>query len=181
MNNDSQTKKIYLGIDFLRFLLCFWIVLFHCSNFRKHYKYFWRLFHVPTFFVIAFYFFYPLLYKRIIEKIKIRFQRLLIPYIIWPLLLFFLNNINIKIICLDTLAKTISLKDLFTQIVLGKGIHGVFWFQNNLLFLSLFFSIISFLFKNNFMPIFHFLTSASLYLHYSGKSYIEHILFLFKN
>ena len=172
MKNISKPKKIYLGIEILRTLLCFWIVLFHCSNYKKkHYKYFWRLFHVPTFFVISFYFYYPLLHKRMIEKIKMRFQRLAIPYFLWPILIFFLNNIKIKAFVIEKLAKKISLKDLFTQIILGKGFHGVFWFQNNLIFLSLCFSILSFLFKNNFMQILHFLSAVSLYLHYSGKSY----------
>lgn len=172
MKNISQTNKKYIGIEILRALLCFWIVLFHCAKYKKsHYKYFWRLFHVPTFFLLSFYFYYQIIHGRMIEKIKIRFERLLIPYFLWPIIIFFINNIFLKTFIIDKTSIREYLKYLFTQFIFGKGIHGIFWFQNNLIFLSLLFSIISLLFKNNFMEILHFLSSLSLYLHYSGKSY----------
>lgn len=170
--NIKESKKLNLGIELLRTLLCFWIVLFHCSNYKKqHTKYIWRLFHVPTFFVISFYFYYPILFKKMINKNISRFQRLLIPYILWPVLIFIANKVKIKNIFLGQLDKKISLKELAIQILLGKGFHGVFWFQFNLIFISLLFSIISFSLKNNILPILHFLSLICLYLHFSGKSY----------
>lgn len=168
MKEKIGVKRL-LGIELLRFLLCFWIVLFHCAKIKKiHRKYFWRLFHVPTFFVISFYFYYPILHKRTIVKIKLRFQRLLIPYILWPIFLFLLYNIRIM---LQKSGKKISLKDLFIQILVGQGFHDIFWFQFNLIFLSLVLLIISFLYKNFFIPILHFLTLISLYMHYSCINY----------
>jgi len=80
-------KKINLGIQILRFLLCFWIIIIHCSHVKKnHKKYLGKGFHVPTFIFLSFYFYYPTIAKKDINKVISRFQRLLIPYILWPLI-----------------------------------------------------------------------------------------------
>ena len=144
--DELRRKSIYLGIELLRFLLCFWVVIFHCSNYKKkHSKYILRAFHVPTFFVISFYFFYPILFKKNIDKNITRFHRLLIPYLLWPILLLIMDNI-IKRIFLGHVNMKVSLKKLFLQILFGVGINGVFWFHFTLIFISLLFSIFAFLF-----------------------------------
>ena len=94
-----KRNKIHnLGLDILRMILCFWIILLHCSNVKKEHIYFLygRPIHVPTFVFISFYFFYKNLSSRDISKIILRFQRLLIPYIIWPLIILIINFIFIK-------------------------------------------------------------------------------------
>lgn len=157
-----------VGIELLRFILCFWIVIIHCSNIKKeHKKYLKKGFHVPTFFLISFYFFYPTLEGRKITKIISRFHRLLYPYILWPLIIVIMNNI-IKFISPGLVNKYFSLYDIYIQILTGSGYHKIFWFQFNLLFLSLFLSIISFTFKKNFFIVLKFIGVISLYLHFSG-------------
>ena len=169
--NNSESKKLNLGIELLRFFLCFWVVIFHCSNFKKqHSKYIWRAFHVPTFFVISFYFFYPILFKKMIDKNISRFHRLLIPYLLWPILLLIMDNFMKKIF-LGHIDMKVSLKKLFLQILFGDGIHGVFWFHFSLIFISLLFSINAFLLKNHFLYVLQILGLICLYLLFSEFNY----------
>ena len=173
-----ENKNINFGIQLLRFLLCFWIVIVHCSPIRVQYRrYLFKGFHVPTFILIAFYFYYSILSKRNIARIKARFQRLLIPYIIWPTLIFILKKIPLKFFQIGKYKSNLALKYLYIQFLLGTSIYGIFWFQYNLLFLSLFFSIISFLFKNNLLLVLQCLCVISLYIHISGIYYIFLISF----
>jgi hypothetical protein len=80
-------------------------------------------------------------------KIKQRFKRLLIPYFIWPIIFFtkqnFINCIYLK--------NLINCKILYYQFLIGYGVHFVFWFQFNLIFLYLFYAIIIFLIKNRYL------------------------------
>lgn len=84
-----------IGVELLRMLLCFWIVTCHTCIFKneKLVKIVNSKFHVPCFMIISYYFYYKNLYNRNIEKIKSRFERLLLPYIIWPILVLIINNI----------------------------------------------------------------------------------------
>ena len=47
---------------------------------------------VPIFFLMSFYFSHKLFLSKNVEKIKKRFERLLIPYIFWPIIIWILNN-----------------------------------------------------------------------------------------
>ena len=96
VNNNAkyEKKSLNFGIELLRFILCLWIVILHCSNVKnEHKKYIGRGFHVPTFILISFYFYFPTIKNRNILKINSRFQRLLLPYCVWPIIRFILNNI----------------------------------------------------------------------------------------
>ena len=164
MINIIQSQKINIGIQLLRFLLCFWIVIMHCSNINaSHIKYLYKGFHVPTFFFLSFYFYYPVISKKNIDKIVSRFQRLLLPYIFWPLF-----RIIFKIKIAD---EKHSLKNFFLQILLGFPIQCVFWFQFNLIFLSLFFAIILFSSNKNGQKILLFIGLLFYYLHLTGEVY----------
>ena len=158
--NKFKTTKTHLGIQVLRFLLCFWVVIIHCSFVEKeHRKYLCKNFHVPTFFVLSFYFYYPIISSKNIEKIISRFQRLLLPYIFWP----FAGLILVS--------KKFRLKDIFLQLLIGKPIHGVFWFQFNLIFLSLFFAIILFTFNKKGINILMLIGLFCYFLHLTGLVY----------
>ena len=89
--NKNINKKINYSLQLLRIILSFWVVIHHT------YKYAYKLhkgkFHVPIFMIMSFYFYYNTLKIKSIIKIKYRFQRISIPYIIWPFLLFICNNI----------------------------------------------------------------------------------------
>ena len=165
-------KKKKIGIEILRALLCLWIVILHCSKIStKQNKYLHRGFHVPTFFMMAFYFYYPILYERIIIKISNRICRLLIPYIIWPVFSFILNNSMFEIFSAGQYNFKIPLKELFLQIIFGARFHWIFWFQFNLIISTLLFTILSFLFKKKLLTILCFLGIICLYLHFSNFVY----------
>jgi fucose 4-O-acetylase-like acetyltransferase len=171
MDKLADRQKINLeGIQILRMLLSLWIVLIHCCNIRN--KILNKLlrdkgFHVPIFLIISFYFFYDKLYLRSINKIKLRFERLLIPYMIYPIIIIILNHIffvknNIKY----------PYRQLFfyfiKQLIFGMGIHGIFWFQFFVIFLSVLFLIIAFIFKKNFLVILKLILIICYLLQYSG-------------
>ena len=168
---DEFTRKyIYLGIELLRFILCLWVVIIHCSIIKnEHKKYLLRGFHVPTFILISFYFYYPSIQKRNIIKINSRFQRLLLPYILWPILKLISNNF---IISTGQFKTKLSVYDLFLQLLTGYQFHHIFWFQFNLIILSLYLTIISFIFKQKFLNVLKFLGIVSLYIHYSGTNFL---------
>ena len=166
-NNKFKSTKINLGIQVLRALLCFWVVIIHCSIVKKeHEKYLYKNFHVPTFFFLSFYFYYPIISTKNIGKIFSRFERLLLPYIFWPLvkLIFIIKNIFEKI----------QLKNVLIQLLIGSPIHGIFWFQFNLIFVSLIFAIILFAFNKDRIKIMLFIELFCYHLHLSG--FIYHIL-----
>ena len=94
---EKEKRNINLGIQILRFLLCLWVLIIHCSYIEnRHKKYFGKGFHVPTFILLSFYFFYNNINRRNIPKIILRFQRLLIPYILWPIIILLVNNFLIS-------------------------------------------------------------------------------------
>ena len=175
-NNGLKNTKINLGIQILRLLLCFWIVIVHCSKIKnEHQKYLFRGFHVPTFIFLSFYFYYPIISRKNIDKITSRFQRLLLPYTFWPiirLLLFTIKNHNIKYI----------LRNIILQLLIGSPIHGHFWFLFNLIFLSLFFAIILFSFNKNGIKILIFTELFCYYLHISGLGFdlLNNFTYLFR-
>jgi fucose 4-O-acetylase-like acetyltransferase len=92
MENKNANKNINYSIELLRLVLCFWVVLHHCCKYVGKFK---GRFHVPTFMIMSFYFYYNSLKAKTIIKINQRFERILIPYIIWPTSIFIFNNIFI--------------------------------------------------------------------------------------
>ena len=145
----SQRTKRNIGLEILRMLLCFYVLLFHCLkqshsgilNFILSKK-----FHVPSFFFISFYYLYPIVCLRNVEKMKYRFKRLLIPYTFWIFIFwiiyessFLFSRNKIKI----------ALNDLKIQLIVGRRIMGHLWFMFNLIFFTIVFCINSFLFEKN--------------------------------
>jgi fucose 4-O-acetylase-like acetyltransferase len=146
-----------LGIELLRVVLCFWIVLVHCLSKSKLLNIVGRNdYHVPCFIVISFYFFYNALCKKNISKIRIRFIRLLIPFWIWPIIIWLFNNIFKYYYSSNRLNRFLSFNDLEIQLLVGRKFHRQLWFLFNLLIFNLFFLIISFLLKNNFYFYFNY-------------------------
>ena len=104
MNYDIKNKnKIYLGIQILRIVFSFHILVFHfhCVH-KKQYKltYIRNIISkvnidLITFFIISFYFSHDTFVFKNIIKIKFRFKRLLIPYIIWPIIIFIIRNVKL--------------------------------------------------------------------------------------
>lgn len=166
--NSKQNNSINIGIELLRALLCLYVICFHCSFIqRKHLKYFELCLHVPTFFLISFYFYYTILKNKRAIKITSRFQRLLFPYVSWSIIIFILDNILTRFTSLKQVKRKLSLKDLYLQILIGFRYYRVFWFQFSLMIISLFFTIISFLFKDKLLTFIEFFGIISLYLIFS--------------
>lgn len=131
-------------------ILSYLIVQLHCYNinltsnkiliFLRHAA----VFYVPTFFIISYYFSYNILFKKNILKMKLRLIRILIPYFLWPILFLLLNNIYKN-------KYKITIRDLFVQLLTGKRIHIVFWFQCTLILTFIYICIIILIIKNNYL------------------------------
>ena len=143
-----------IGLQILRMIMSFFIIQRHCydisltKNTIIILAYETFRFYTTTFFVISYFFSYKTLRLKNINKIKIRLQRFIIPYIIWPILIFLLNkiyyNFGINI-------NHLNLKDLFIQLITGKRIYGIFWFLCNLIFSFILFCIIALIIQNDFL------------------------------
>ena len=175
MKKLVDRKKINLeGIQILRMLLCLWIVLVHCCIIRNNILRALLLskpFQIPIFFIISFYFFYDKLYLRSLNKIKIRFERLLLPYIIYPIIILVLNNVFFVESNLNSPYRKFKFFDFIKQLIFGSGIHSIFWFQFFIIFLSVFVIIIVLIFKNKFLPILQLILIICYVLQYSGLAF----------
>ena len=153
---QSQRHPTNYGLQTLKMFLCMWVVYIHtCRGSNKLLKhiFFHRKFHVPGFIIISFYFLFNIILKRDIDKAKQRFIRLLIPYFILPIFIWLVNNISYKWTNYSIYGRMLNFKDLINQFIIGYIFHLVFWFHFVLLFLTLLFFIIGFIFKQHFLII----------------------------
>ena len=178
MEKKISNNNRNIGIELLRMIFSFFILLIHCVNVKNNiliillYK---RGFHVSYFFLISFYFFYNTIKSRNIIKIKLRFLRILIPYFIWTLVIFIIN----QFFGFSPINEALSFKHLILQYIMGRRIQVVFWFQFNLILITLFFTIISFIFKENFLFILQIIGIIAYYLQYSSLNYNYFISYKF--
>ena len=87
LNSYKINNRINLGIELLRMILCLWVILFHyAGNKNKKKKFLKTFFHVPTFMIISFYLTNKIFFTQNIIKIKQRLERLIIPFIIIPII-----------------------------------------------------------------------------------------------
>ena len=130
-------------------VLSFWVIMNHIYQTKnkileniiiKH------RFHVPTFFIISFYFLGRNLSRRDINKINERLVRLIIPYIMYPALKYLIYDT--LYIIFKTREQKIKFSSFIIQLLIGRDVFGVLWFHFNLIFLTIFFYIISFFSKN---------------------------------
>ena len=176
INKRKEIGKRNLGIELLRMILCFRIVLLHYYSSKNIYIINLKKnrFQVPCFFLISFYFIYPTISERIHEKFRQRLERLLIPYIVHPLINWIINNIMFLIIRFNRYKRFLTLNDLLTQIIIGRGIYGVavLWFHFNLIILTLLFFITSCILKSYFLFVLQIIALISYELQYSGINYL---------
>jgi len=171
MKLESQKKTINEGIQILRMILSFNIVVFHCIANKAQNIFIYFIckiavpYYVPTFFLIAFYFSYKTFTSKKIIRLKDRLLRILIPYIIWPCV-FWIKYSFINVI--KGLEDKNKYKDLFIQLLIGKPILPVFWFQFCLIFWSMLFIIIIISFKNQYKFIMSGLFAIIFCLNYFG-------------
>lgn len=151
--NVSKTKKINYGISILRMILSLMVVFDHFYAGLKKKKFIYILhYHIPTFFLLSFFFTYNTFFHYNIDKIKARFERLIIPYISWNIIAYILLNIYFHILK----KRRPHSFSLFIQSLLnGHVFLPALWFQNILILITLILSIILFLFKAKHLLIFH--------------------------
>ena len=168
---NIRKKKNY-GLEILRMLMSFWIVLNHLykpKNKRIKNIIIEHKFHVPTFLILSFYFLNSNLLLRNIKKIKERLERLLIPFIIYPTLTFIVYNFLYFFFDFKSL-KT-NLYQLIRQLIVGRGIYGILWFHFNLILITIYLYIISFIFKNNYLLLLQIIAIFSYLIQFSEYNY----------
>ena len=171
MENNSL---INIGIQIFRMLLCFWVVLDHCLDKKMKYKFnfFFKIrLHVPCFIFISFFFSYKVFSERNYSKIRKRFERLLIPYFIFPIIMLVLNNFSYRFLKFTFFGRYITFRDLLIQLIVGRKYIVVFWFQFFLIFATLLFIIISFLMKDKYLLMLELIYFSSYILVYSKFNY----------
>ena len=167
-----KQKKIHLGFSILKVFLALNVIKSHCFNekstnsiiIQKLTKR--RRIHVPSFVILSFYFTHNTLVSRDLNKIYERFERLLIPYIGWPIIILIGFNLLHYIFQLDYQC---TLKNFFYQIIIAQApnmpLH--FWFLFDLIVTNMIFVFIILLKKKQYLLIFHFMLLLSYYMQYS--------------
>lgn len=163
-----------LGIQLLRTLLSFWVILDHCisKKIKMEFDFFFKnRLHVPCFILISFFFSYKTITERNIIKIRKRFERLLIPYIVYPIIILLINNILFIFFKINFCGNKYTLHDLIIQLILGRKIIDVFWFQFYCIWTTLLFVIISFVMKKNYLIVLEHIYIFSYIIRYSNINY----------
>lgn len=165
---SRNNHTINLGIETLRMTLCFWVIIYHFAGTenKRKYKILNTFFHVPTFMIISFYFYYKTLISNDIIKIKKRLERLLIPYIIWPIIFLLILKFSFNYIKIKQLIYFLLLQYLF-----GFKVIACLWFLLVLIFFGILFQIISILFKKRTLLILQIFSIISYFIQYEEINY----------
>ena len=185
INHSIKPKsKIYdYGLGILKTYLAFLIVASHQFS-RKTTKneiilmlYDNRNIHVPSFFIMSFYFTCHNLLSLNPKKILNRFIRLFIPYFGWPIIIL---QINRKYNQIFKAKFPESIEALKYQLLWGDGYVGQFWFQWDLIVTTFLFVIIIFTFRKNCLFILILVLILFYYCQYTGN-YFQKYLYLKKS
>ena len=180
--NKSKSTERNIGLEILRMILCFWVLLFHCIHHSNNFILniiLQKKFHVPCFFFLSFYYFFPIIKDRNSNKMKLKLERLFIPYLIWPLFIWCFNNLLYLTIEKNRFGRMISFKELKLQIITGRMFFIQLWFIFNLLILSIFFFIISFLYGYIFMLILNLVSIICYLIQHFGDNYNNSIFIIY--
>ncbi len=177
--NISNKKTIHFGFSILKNLLSFNVIISHCFNINStknktiHYLIKRRGIHVPSFMIISFYFNHNTLISFDTKKKIYRFERLFIPYLGWPIIIFIICNITKNF---NRYKNLCSFKILIIQLILGSG-NGIlhFWFLFDLIFTTIIFQIFILLFRKNYLFILNLLLLFSYFIQYSKYSTILYL------
>ena len=173
---NEQRKGIHFGFAILKCFLSFKVITSHCFK-RQSSKNKVILFitgkrrlHVPSFTIMSFYFNHNTLISNDSKKKMNRFERLLIPYLGWPIIMFVFNNIFKYT---KEQQKLFTIKKLIFQLITGQGqslFH--FWYLFDLIATTFIFHIIIIAFRNKYLLILNIMLFFSYYLQYSRFSEI---------
>lgn len=173
---NLNKRTIHFGFSILKSLLAFSVVISHCFNIRStknHIILFIvkkRRVHVPSFVIMSFYFNYKTFISFDNQKKIDRFERLLIPFVGWPIIIFIFSNIFQFI---KRFARLCSLRVLIFQLITGQG-NGIFhfWYLFDLMLTTFIFHLIIILSRNNYLFILNLLLLFSYFIQYSKYSRI---------
>ena len=178
LKNRETKKEKYsydIGLAILRPILAFFVIMTHHYKFDEA-KGKWKEiiinanyfnFHVPIFFIMSFYFSYNTLISSNYKKKFERLQRLFIPYFFYPIFVFFLNKLLLKY---SITKNEIKLKHLKHQLLYGTGYIVVFWYQLDLIFITICFILIIFIFRKYCNLIFIIIAITAFIYQYNGKN-----------
>ena len=178
-NKNKNEFGFDIGLALLRPILAFFVIMTHCYKY-KYAKGLWKLliiktekffFHVPVFFLMSFYFSEKTLSSsQYTKKIK-RLERLCIPYFLWPIIIYYLNKLLIK---LSITKKVLQMKDLRIQLIYATGKMNMFsfWYQWELIFITICFYLIIFIFRKQYTNLFLIIiTIISFIYQYNEKNF----------
>ena len=168
----EETPKSYnFGLGFLKMILAFKVIVSHCYNYNSATNKLLSLtvvkrkIHVPSFFIMSFYYILNVLMQLNFKLLYKRIVRLSIPYLGWPIIIYIINN---AIICHIFNFRKISFADLKSQLLWGNNYIIQLWFQWDLIFITILFFIIIFIFGKHHLFIFHLLAIVAYFFQYSG-------------
>lgn len=171
-------KYYFIGLAILRPILAFLVVVTHYYD-AKYAKGIWKLiyikternfYHVRIFFIMSFYFSYKTLISNTPKKNSKRFERLFVPYFVWPIIIFFLNKCLIHFFKIK-IKNNLTIDDLKRQLLLGYEYIFSLWYQWTLIFMTIFFILIIFIFKKDYNFILIIISIISFIFQYNGKNY----------
>lgn len=170
LNYSKPTKNVpNFGIELLKTIIFFFILVYHCYDQNLNENKILKIIldaipiYYPTLFLIYYYFSYSHFSTKNISQINKRFLRLIVPYIAWPSIFYIINYLST-----DRRTEKYSLKDLFIQIIIGRGIACVFWYQFNLIIINIIFCLIIFCSKKYHLYIFLAMLLILFNLEYFG-------------
>lgn len=175
----DKKKSINYGLAILKAILAYLVVVHHCFHqqttknkfileFTKE-----RFLHVPSFFILSFYFMSKNLLSLNPKIILNRFLRLLIPYIGWALIILKINHLfNNKF---HQKLKD-SYSDLKIQLLWGTSYIGQFWFLTDLMIMTLMFILIIFIFRKHSLYALQLLLILSYINQYNKNIYKKYFL-----
>lgn len=182
--NLKNEKVLNYGLAILKSFLALSVIMAHCFNSgtTKNKIIFYMLkylsIHVPSFFIMSFYFTSSHLSSLKIKKNLERLMRLLIPYIGWPLIIRKINKIFNKKYNINL---PTSHEELKNQLLWGTVYLEHFWFLWDMIIITISFFIIIAIFRKHFLFVLQILLIMSYVSQYSGynfnriKNYPYHI------
>lgn len=160
------------GIDCLKVLMCYIVVLCHCWDPEQSFNLSVKVIHpvlnlaVPTFFLMSFYLCGNLFTSQNQEKrISDRLKRLVLPHIFWAVTGFVVLMLVSAIIG----SQKLSISDFGWQLLGGHSYDRAMWFQIDLIILTIAFYLAIKFFNND--AILYFLIAIAFILEYTGANH----------
>ena len=170
----KNEKKFNYGLSILKSIMAFLVVVAHnfdrkssnnkiIINITKE-----RFLHVPSFFIMSFYFSCKNFISLNIKLFFIRLIRLLIPYVGWSFIIWIINHyLNIKY----NKKFRDTYEDLKLQLMWGNRYIIQFWFLLDLIIMTIFFYFIVFFFRKHYLFILQIILILSYIGQYTGYVY----------